>query len=285
MTGFNKITIVGVGLIGGSLGLACKEKGLAEHIVGAGRTKAHLEKAVQLGAIDAFELELDRAVTDADLVILATPVGTIPGLLSRLVKYLKPGAVVTDAGSTKARIVEAAERLMPADTHFVGGHPIAGRENSGVEAASACLFQGAKSILTPTPRTKPEALAQIKKLWEQLGAQVIFMDVEQHDRTLAIISHLPHMVAYSLVNTLADLDEKGDELIALSAGGFRDFTRIAASDPLMWRDICLDNAQHVIDAIEHFQYILDKLKQAIKAADAQSLLAQFETARQVKQKL
>jgi prephenate dehydrogenase len=251
--------------------------------VGAGRTPAHLEKAVELGAIDTFELELGRAVEGADLVILATPVGAMHKLMTRLGPYLKPGAVVTDVGSTKARIVAAAESLMPADTYFVGGHPIAGRENSGVEAASADLFQSAKSILTPTPHTHPDALAQVKELWERLGSQVIFMDVEQHDRILAIISHLPHMVAYSLVNAVIELDNQAGELVDLAAGGFRDFTRIAASDPLMWRDICLSNAQHIIEAIEHFQQMLEGLKQGIKTGNAEELLARFETARRVKQ--
>jgi prephenate dehydrogenase len=282
---FNKITIIGPGLIGGSIGLACKEKGLAETVVGVGRSLPHLEKAVNLGAVDSFELGLASGVAEADLVILAIPVGAMPGILSNIAEHLKPGSVVTDAGSTKARITEAAERLMPPGVCFVGGHPIAGRENSGVEAASASLFVGAKSILTPTSNTNPRALSLVRELWEQLGAKVVLMDVDQHDRILAIISHLPHMVAYCLVNTLADLDEREEELIALAAGGFKDFTRIAASDPSMWRDICLDNSRYIVDAIEHFQLTLEKLKHDIKSKNARDLSAQFERANLVKKKL
>lgn len=280
--GFKKITIIGVGLIGGSVGLVCREKGLADTVMGSGRSAAHLEKAVELGAIDAYELEFDKAVAGAELVVLATPVGVTSKLLPQLVPHLKPGAIVTDVGSTKAQVTKTAESLMPPGTHFVGGHPIAGREKSGVEAASADLFCKAKCILTPTPRTDSDALAKVGEFWEQLGSQVVVMDVEQHDRTLAIISHLPHMIAYSLVNTLAELDNQGEGLIALSAGGFRDFTRVAASDPVMWRDICLDNAQHVLEAIESFQHTLDRLKQEIEASDAEALLREFEAARLIK---
>ncbi len=265
--------------------MACKERGLAEQIVGFGRSLAHLEKALELGAIDAFGLELGRAVTDADLVVLATPVGVTSKLLPQLVPHLKSGAIVTDVGSTKAEVTKAADSLTPPNVYFVGGHPIAGKEKSGVEAASADLFHRAKCILTMTPKTNTDAMAQVREFWEQLGSQVVIMDVKQHDRVLAIISHLPHMVAYSLVNTLTELDSQGEELIALSAGGFRDFTRIAASDPVMWRDICLDNAQHILEAINCFEQTLNRLKQEIEASDAEALLMEFETARLVRHRL
>ncbi len=173
---FKKITIVGVGLIGGSIGLACKNRGIAATVVGFGRTPAHLEKAQDMGAIDAYGLELDKAVADADLVILATPMGVIFGLLPQIIPHLKPGAVLTDVGSTKTELIETAERLIPPNVYFVGGHPIAGRESSGVEAASADLFRGAKTILTPTSRTNNDALMRVKELWEQLGSQVVLMD-------------------------------------------------------------------------------------------------------------
>ncbi len=282
---FKKITIVGVGLIGGSVGLACKKNGIAESITGFGRTSAHLEKALELGAIDSYELELSQAVNNADLVLLSTPMGTIFEQLPHIIPHLKPGAVLTDVGSTKTRLIEAAEELMPQGVYFVGGHPIAGRESSGVEAALANLFCGAKTILTPTTATNNDALVRVKAFWEQIGSQVVLMDAEQHDRTLAVISHLPHMVAYALVNAVAELDNHDNQLIALSAGGFRDFTRIASSDAVMWRDICLSNSQAIAGVIDRFQQVLDRLKQHIKSGDAQGLQKEFEAARRVKQKL
>ncbi len=283
MMSFNKITIIGVGLIGGSLGLACKKHKTAKCVTGFGRNAVRLEKAVQLGAIDGFELELAPALNNADLVVLATPIGALNDFIAQLAPYLKAGCIVTDVGSAKADIVSYAEKLMPAGRYFIGGHPIAGKENSGVEAACADLFSGAKTILTPSDKTHLPALKSVTDLWAQIGSEVVLMNADQHDWILAVISHLPHMVAYCLVNTLLDLDDKEEELIALSGGGFRDFTRIAASDPVMWRDICLSNRKYLVEAIEHFEDKLADLKEKINSGNTCALKDFFESSKKVKQ--
>lgn len=282
---FRRMVIVGVGLIGGSLAIVCREKGLVTEIVGVGRNRENLEKARELGVVDRFTTRLDEAVADADIVILATPVGSLLQLVKTMACNLSPGTLVTDVGSVKGRWVERIEEALGAGCHFVGGHPIAGREKSGVEAAHAKLFLGARCILTPTPKTDPAALSRIQEMWEVAGAEVVTMDPEQHDRIFAAVSHLPHVAAFALVNTLQSLDHEEKGLIRYAAGGFKDFTRIAGSHPEMWRDICLLNRDPLLKTIEQYEATLSRIKGYIQQGDGESLMKEFALAKEVREKL
>ncbi|HTP66259.1 MAG TPA: prephenate dehydrogenase/arogenate dehydrogenase family protein, partial [Geobacteraceae bacterium] len=222
----NRLAIVGVGLIGGSLARALREKGEVGEIVGIGRGEANLQKAVELGVIDSWATDPCEGVRGADLVFLATPVCSIAAIVERIAPVLAPGCIVTDGGSVKEGIVAPCERLMAPGTFFIGGHPIAGTEHSGVEASFATLYEGRRCILTPTERTDGEALRKVTRMWETAGSEVVMMDVLKHDRVVGAISHLPHMVAYSLVNAVEGYDRFEDGILKYSAGGFRDFTRI-----------------------------------------------------------
>jgi prephenate dehydrogenase len=282
---FNKITIIGVGLIGGSLGMAVRKRGLAREVIGYDRNREALSKAVRLKAIDGFEEALDKAVDRADLVVLAAPVGSFDGLAAKLTPLLHPKTVITDTGSTKGALVERLEKLLSPHGLFVAGHPIAGGEKSGVEAASESLFEKALCILTPTPHTEPEALKRIQTLWESVGSRVVLMDPQRHDRIFAAVSHLPHVVAYALVALTAELSVSEPDLPTYSAGGFRDFTRIAASSPEMWRDISLANGEEIIRLIERYEKTLTRFKKLIQDKDASGLMEQFEAAKAIREKL
>jgi prephenate dehydrogenase len=226
---------------------------------------------VALGVIDRFTCDPCEGVKDADVVFIATPVCTIAGIVRRIAPFLAPGCIVTDGGSVKEEIVAACEPLMPAGTFFVGGHPVAGTEHSGVEAAFATLYENRRCILTPTSLTEPGALDQVTGMWETAGSEVVLMDVHKHDRVLAAISHLPHMVAYSLVNAVGGYDRFEDNILRYSAGGFRDFTRIASSDPVMWRDIALMNREAVLEMMDFFAGSLADLRGLVAAADSAGL--------------
>ncbi len=267
----NRLAIIGVGLIGGSLARILREKGHVGEIVGIGRGEANLQKAVELGVIDRYFLDPVAGVEGADLVFLATPVCSIPAITAEIAPHLAPGCVVTDGGSVKEEIVAACEPLMPTGIHFVGGHPIAGTEHSGVEASFSSLYVGKRCIVTPTPRTDSDALAKVVRMWEAAGSEVVIMDTEKHDRVVAAISHLPHMVAYALVNAVDGYDRFEESILRYSAGGFRDFTRIASSDPAMWRDIALMNREAVIEMMDHFALYLGRLRELVAAADGPGL--------------
>lgn len=276
---FKKLTIIGVGLIGGSLAMVLRKRGMAGEIVGVGRSISNLELAVKLDVIDKFTTDPAAGVMDADLVVIATPVASIAGIVKSIAPYLKEGAIVTDVGSVKGAIVKEAEKVIHSGIHFVGGHPIAGTEESGVGAAFPTLFEKHKCILTPTAKTDKGALEKIRKVWEATGSEVILMDAEKHDSILAAVSHLPHVIAYSLVNTVDDVKEFEESILNYSAGGFRDFTRIASSSPEMWRDICLLNREAIINMIDRFERELSSLKRSIKTLDDKSLLAAFKKAK------
>ena len=276
------LAIVGVGLIGGSLGMACKKRSLGWKITGYGRSRRRLELAMDLGAIDEYRTDLSSGWEEIDLVVLATPVGRIIPILEHIAPFLKPRTIVSDVGSTKSKLVSAAEAILGADKYFVGAHPIAGTENSGVEAAFPALFEGAKCIITPTSNTHLPALRLVQKLWREVGSTVINMDAQEHDYALAAVSHLPHVVAYSLVNTVLIQDNARRKLLSLYGGGFRDFTRIAASDPTMWRDICLANAENLCRVIDSFQQQLEKTKELIRQGKAEELFREFECAQKIK---
>ena len=279
---FQRVAIIGLGLIGGSVGLACRARRLAREVRGADRDPGHRAQAIALGCVgEAFE-DSAAVVDGADLVVLAIPVGEIPRVIQGIVPHLPPGAVVTDVGSVKGPVAAAMERLLPGGK-AVPGHPIAGREQSGPKAASAELFVGAKCILTPVRTTDLGALERVRGLWTEIGADVVEMSPERHDEVFAAVSHLPHIVAYALMGTIVDLAEEGEELHEFAAGGLKDFTRIAMSNPVMWRDICLANRQQILEMIRRFQSALSRLMSMISAEDGEGLYRQFARARTVRE--
>jgi prephenate dehydrogenase len=277
-----RLAIVGVGLIGGSLARALRERGEVGEVVGIGRGEANLRKAVELGVIDRYATDPCAGVAGADVVFLATPVCSIAAMLERIAPALAAGCIVTDGGSVKEEIVAPCERLMPAGTHFVGGHPIAGTEHSGVEASFATLFRGRRCILTPTERTDGAALRKVACIWEAAGSEVIMMDVVKHDRVVAAISHLPHMVAYSLVNAVEGYDRFDESILRYSAGGFRDFTRIASSDPEMWRDIALMNRDAVLEMMDLFTGYFGRLRSLVEQGDGEGMRQFFAESKELR---
>jgi prephenate dehydrogenase len=285
---FKQVAIVGVGLIGGSLGMVLKQRRLADAVVGIGRRVENLKTAVALGAIDRYVSEPRAGIEGADLVVLATPVDTYEQHLKQWASDLRPGTIVTDVGSVKGDLVTQAESLMPASVLFVGAHPIAGREKTGVAAGSVDLFRGAKCILTPTARTAPDALRTVRAVWEVAGSQVSEMDPHLHDRVLGAVSHLPHAVAFSLINALVEVRDRlvpELDLLAYAGGGLRDTTRIAASSPEMWRDIFLWNRENLVSTIEVYERYLTHLKRLIKAGDGPGIEKELERAKQVRERL
>lgn len=274
-----RLTIIGVGLIGGSLALALKRAGVCTEIVGSGSSPASLRRALELGVIDRAESALGAAVSASPVIVIAAPLGRTRMVLDALAPVLEPGAVVTDVGSVKASVIaDARDALGARIAQFVPGHPIAGTERSGVGAAFAELFDGHRVILTPVPETATSALAQIRALWEQAGAVVEMLEPRLHDAILAATSHLPHALAYALVDCLAAADHAG-EMFRFAAGGFRDFTRIASSDPQMWRDILLANRDAVLRAIDSYDLHLGAIRDALRARDGDALLRQFRSAK------
>lgn len=278
----NRLCIIGVGLIGGSLARALRAAQAVGEIVGCNRDAGQLRRALELGVIDRAEIDVARAVQDADVVVVATPVGAMESVFAQIAPRLTPNMIVTDVGSSKASVVAAARTafgtLPPA---FVPGHPIAGTEKSGVEASFAELFQQRKVILTPLPETRSTALAMVRALWEVTGAQVIEMSVDHHDQVLAATSHLPHVLAYTLVHCLARMDDSR-EIFNYAAGGFRDFTRIASSDPRMWYDICLANRDELLGVIRKFGIELEHVAKALRAGDGEYLLKVFQQAKEAR---
>lgn len=278
-----KIVVVGVGLIGGSFALALQRAGAVAAVVGVGRGKANLETARQMGiAVRTWTLDerWDDELGDADLVLLATPVGQMPGLFSRIAPALGPATVVTDAGSTKQDVVAAARRhLGAALPRFVPGHPIAGTEHSGAAAASASLFTGKSIVLTPLAETAAEAEARVADAWGRCGGIVSILDPVRHDQVFAAISHLPHALAFALVAQLARRPD-ADDYFRYAASGFRDFTRLAGSDPEMWRDICLANAVALRSELATYRAALERLDAMLVSRDGAGLAELFDGARQ-----
>ena len=274
-----RLCIIGVGLIGGSLARALREAGACQEVVGAGRNSANLQTAVDLGVIDRYDTDLAQAVKGADMVVVCVPMGAMEGVFTTIRGQLAAHAVLTDAGSAKGSVIEAAQRAFGGvPDFFVPGHPIAGTEQSGVDASFSGLYKDRRVILTPLPETSANATDRVRDMWQATGAQVVTMDPVHHDAVLAATSHLPHVLAYSLVDTLTKLDEN-NEVFEYAAGGFRDFTRIASSDPVMWRDICLANGDAIQLMIEHYISDLQGLNQAVKNHDGQQLLEIFTSAK------
>lgn len=273
-----RIVIAGVGLIGGSFGLALRASGYAGELVGLGRDRRRLEAALDCGAIDRAETDAAAALAGADAVLLAVPMGAMAGVLEAIAPALEPHTIVTDAGSVKGSFVADAHRILGALERVVPGHPIAGTERAGVDAAFAELYRGRRVILTPTAEAEAEAVEAVSELWQRTGAHVERLPVEAHDRLLAATSHLPHMLAFGLVDALARGDDP-DAVFRYAAGGFRDFTRIASSDPTMWRDICLANRDALLEALEAYRDDLEQLTAEVRAGDGDGLLTRFRRAK------
>ncbi|MCF6235363.1 MAG: prephenate dehydrogenase/arogenate dehydrogenase family protein [Gammaproteobacteria bacterium] len=276
------LSILGVGLIGGSLAKAAKSAGLFQKVVGYGRCLESLQTALDLGVIDQVACDVKAAVESADIVVLATPVGAIEPLLKQAAGYFKSNAVITDVGSTKGSVIEAVRlALGEIPENFVPGHPIAGTENSGVAFADAKLFKGRRVILTPLKNTDADAVLRVRQMWEGVGSIVSEMAVNHHDEVLAATSHMPHMLAYLMVDRLSKMDEQ-HEVFKYAASGFRDFTRIASSDPVMWRDICLANGDALLSALEQYSSELTQLRDAIETKDDKYLMALFGRSKAVR---
>lgn len=275
MKRFNKIGIVGVGLIGGSLGLAIKEKGLAGEVIGISRKKTSLRLAKEKKAIDKGSLDFN-ILKDVDLVILATPVNTIIDLAKKISKIIPKDCIVTDVGSTKQEVVNCLERIFP---YYIGSHPLAGSEKRGIRFADKDIFKDSLCVLTPTKNTSPEVLIKIKGFWQKLGMKVVLVSPRFHDKVLSFISHLPHILAFSLVNTAPK------RFLDFAASGFKDTTRIASSESEIWQDIFLSNRNYILKAIDLFQKNLSQIKSAIKAKDKESLKRFIDQARKKREQL
>jgi prephenate dehydrogenase len=283
---FNKLCIIGVGLIGGSIARAARRHGLAKTIVGFGREDdlPNLQTGKNLGVIDDYCLDISEAVADADCIIIATPVGAIESVFTLLKPFWNAKAIYTDVGSTKANVIAAAERVFGfVPDNLVPAHPIAGAEQSGVIASVNNLFVNKRLIITPDKATCPEAVQTIQKFWELLGSQVAVMDATHHDAILAATSHLPHIVAFAMVDMLGHKDEQS-EVFKYAASGFRDFTRIASSDPTMWLDICVANKNEIIPLIRQLKGELDKIQQFLDNDDNEQLFNTFTYAGKARQR-
>ncbi len=283
---FEKVTIIGLGLIGSSLAHGIRRAGIAKTVVAADIDQDVCDTAKRLGIADAVMSDIPRSVVGSDLVIVAVPVGAYAEVGEQIGPELKPGAVVTDVGSVKQSIIEVFQPLLPDSVQFVPAHPIAGTEHSGPEAGFAELFEGRWCILTPLPGTDIKAVEVVTKFWEALGSQIEIMDPEHHDLVLGITSHLPHLIAYTIVGTADDLgDDIKSEVIKFSASGFRDFTRIAASDPVMWRDVFLGNREAVLEMLQRFSEDLTALQKAIRRGDGTYLFDTFSRTRDIRREI
>ena len=280
---FQRVALIGIGLIGSSISHALRRSGLAGEIVGHARTEATRATALKLGLVASAHATAAEAAAGADLVILCSPVGVYGALAAEIAPRLAKGCIVTDVGSVKGAVVRDVGPQIPDGVHFVPGHPIAGTEYSGPESGFASLFDNRWCVLTPPADTDPAATAKLRALWEAMGSYVEIMTPEHHDLVLAITSHVPHLIAYNIVNTAAHLGRVTDsEVIKFSAGGFRDFTRIAASDPTMWRDVFLNNREAVIEMLGRFTEDLVLLQRAIRFGEGETLFRQFTEARAIR---
>jgi prephenate dehydrogenase len=278
----DKITIVGVGLIGGSFAKGLKQAGLVNKVIGFGQNESNLQKAIELGVIDEYSTAMQTAVADSDLIMLAVPLGVMEAVLTEMKPYIKQGAIITDAGSAKSSVIASAVKVfgqLPA--FFVPGHPIAGKEKSGVTAADPALYINHRVILTPAEHTHAEAIQQVTELWQALGANVEVMSAEQHDDIFAATSHLPHLLAFSLVDMLDDHPELGN-VFPYTAGGFRDFTRIASSDATMWRDIALSNSSAIVKWLKNYQASIETLTALVEAQEGEQLFNLFDDAKRAR---
>ena len=280
---FGRVALIGIGLIGSSLSHVMRREKLSGHIAGYARSEKTRDRAMELGLCDSMHGTAAEAARDADLIILCVPVGACGPLAAEMAPALKQGAILTDVGSVKAAVVADVAPHVPAGVHFVPGHPIAGTEHSGPDAGFAELFTNRWCILTPLPDSDPEEVEKLAAFWRAAGSNVDIMTPEHHDMVLAIVSHLPHLIAYNIVSTAAHLEEvTKSEVIKYSAGGFRDFTRIAASDPVMWRDVFLNNKTAVLEMLGRFTEDLTALQRAIRFGDGAALETLFSRSREIR---
>lgn len=283
---FDRLALIGIGLIGSSIAQVARERGLVREIAISTRSPETLARAEELGLGDSYYLDAAQAVDGADLVILCVPVGANEAIAKWIAPALKPGAILTDVGSTKKSVVDAVAPHVPKGVHFIPGHPIAGTEKSGPDAGFPTLFENRWCILTPLKDTDPDAVARLTKFWEACGSNVDTMEPEHHDLVLAIVSHLPHLIAYNIVGTASDLETvTKSEVIKYSASGFRDFTRLAASDPTMWRDVCLSNKDAILEMLARFSEDLSALQRAIRWGDGEALFNLFTRTRSIRKSI
>lgn len=283
---FNTIAFIGIGLIGSSLAHIVRRDGLARSVIACARRPETLAKVMELGLADAVTDDYAEAVRGADLVMICTPVGSYDAIGRAIGPHLKPGTIVSEVGSVKQAVIATLSPHLPDTVHFVPGHPIAGTEHSGPESGFPELFEGRWCILTPLPETDPVAVEKIATLWQKAGSMIEMMSPQHHDMILAVTSHLPHMIAYTIVGTATDLSEHlQHEVIKFSASGFRDFTRIAASDPVMWRDIFLNNREAVLEILQRFTEDLTALQRAIRWGEGKKLEDLFTRTRAVRRSI
>jgi cyclohexadieny/prephenate dehydrogenase len=283
---FDRVAIIGIGLIGSSIARALKENGVCREIVVGDTNPAHGKRAEELGLCTAAHADVARAVDGADLVILCTPMSTYESIAEKIAPALRQRAIVTDVGSVKQAAGKAVKPKLPSHARWLAGHPVAGTENSGPDAGFATLFKGRWCILTPEADTDSEAQDKVQAMWAAFGSNVVTMDAEHHDLVLAITSHLPHLIAYTIVGTATDLETTlQSEVIKFSAGGFRDFTRIAASDPIMWRDVFLNNREAVLEMLQRFTEDLSHLQRAIRWGEGHKLEELFTRTRSIRRSI
>ncbi|MBO9125951.1 prephenate/arogenate dehydrogenase family protein [Rhizobium sp. NPDC090275] len=283
---FDRIALIGIGLIGSSLAHDIKRLGLAKEVVIATRSAETLKRAEELELGDRYTTSSAEAVKDADLVIVSVPVGASEAVAKEIAGSLKPGAIVTDVGSTKASVIAQMQPHMPGNVHFIPGHPLAGTEKSGPDAGFPGLFAGRWCIFTPLEGTDETALKALSRFWETLGSKIDVMDPEHHDKVLAIVSHLPHLIAFNIVGTADDLGTVTEsEVIKYSASGFRDFTRLAASDPTMWRDVCLHNKDAILEMLARFSEDLAYLQRAIRWGEGDKIFDLFTRTRAIRRSI
>ena len=279
MKPIGRLVVIGVGLIGGSLALALRAKGLVGEVVGIGRGRHNLDEALRLSIIDRVADDYASGLAGADVVLIATPVAQFPAVFARVAPHLAPQTIVTDGGSTKRDVIGAARTALGAKfSQFVPGHPIAGTEHTGAAAAFPELYRNRKVVLTPEPETPPDASARVREMWEATGASVVDMPADRHDAILAAVSHLPHLLAFALVEELA-LRPDAHDYFRFAAGGFRDFTRIASSSPEMWRDIAIANRATLLEELRRYRGQVERLEQLLESADSTALIQLFATAR------
>ncbi len=280
---YDRVALIGLGLIAGSMSLAMRQKGLAREIVGTARSPETRATAREIGLVDRVTDTAAEAVRDADLVVLAVPVGAMGAVAAEIAPHLKPGCTVTDVGSVKQAVIEALSPYIPEGVSLVPGHPLAGTEHSGPLSGFATLFQNRWFLITPVEQSTPEAVARLRALWEAMGSSVDEMDAAHHDLVLAVVSHTPHLIAYTMVGVAEHLRRvSNSEVIKYSASGFRDFTRIAASDPIMWRDVFLTNKEATLDILGRFTEELFVLQRAIRMGDGEALQAYFTRTRAIR---
>ena len=278
----NHLCVIGVGLIGGSLSLALKKTGYVNHVTGLGRSVENLQKAKKLGVIDDYDTDYAKVISKADMIFVAVPIGAMSEVFEKIEPHLNKHCIITDGGSAKHTIIEiATDKLGIKVNQFVPGHPIAGTEKSGAEAAFDSLYQNRRVILTPLESNSAEDIAKVSEMWRMTGSEVDEMGARHHDLVLAGTSHLPHVLAFALVDCLNNVDDV-DEIFKYAAGGFRDFTRIASSDPVMWRDICLNNSEAILAMMQNYQQDLDNLKEAMHNSDSEELLKIFTNAKKAR---